>query len=485
MAILIFHLDDEIQMLEVYAKAFSGQLLGINTNVKSFSNAGAMEEEMAIQPAVDIFIIDVYLDERDPSGLQLTAQCRQKYPHALIFVSSAAKDAETIHASLRAGADYFISKDLEPKTVVRFIENALSKRGTSESTYQPRTCGSFMSNVGLRMPNLINSAINCLHVFGETGTGKEEVANLLEASLPKGTPLVRINCGAITPSLMVSEMFGHTRGAFTGANSDKAGLIEAANNGWIFLDEVATLPLDAQAALLRAIDNQKIRRVGSAKDISVNFRVISATNESLSQLVDSGKFRRDLWQRLKETEISIPALRDRKNEIPEFIDYFCKTMRGGPYTLAPPLRQILTDYDWRDGNIRELRNCLRAMTEKASNRVLSPNCLPDYIWPHAISSRPELYGHFRPNEALDDASLVVTWQGQTRPDYEHLCATLLFQLIKSDFKKHGKRSMRALAKSCGVPKSSMPAKIQSLIDLNIAKKSDMNAMVNFKLDEDS
>jgi len=296
--------------------------------------------------------------------------------------------------------------------------------------------------------------------------------------MPSNTPFVRVNCGAIAPSLVVSEMFGHVKGAFTGAICEKKGLIEAANNGWIFLDEIATLPSDAQAALLRAIDNQKIRRIGATRDFTVNFRVLSATNEPLEDLVAAGRFRKDLWQRLRETEIVLPPLRERKSEISEFINYFCQTMRGGPYALAPTVMDILNNYDWREGNIRELRNCLRSMTEKAVHQILTPNCIPDRVWCSALGTS---VSHMLTNSINGPSTIPkieLTWQETSRPDFEKLSAILFMELIRAEHAIHGKVSMRSLARALGIPKSTLPSKIQSIVDYGLAKKHELHDLIS-------
>ena len=146
------------------------------------------------------------------------------------------------------------------------------------------------------------------------------------------------------------------------------------------LDEVATLSSPAQVALLRALENQEIRPVGASKEKKVEVRIISATNESLAQLVEQGKFRADLWQRLCEATIELPPLRDRMEELPTIVNHFCSQMNYGPYSITQEAMSLLKEYDWRRGNIRELRNCLRAMTEGAIEGVLSPASIPKHIW---------------------------------------------------------------------------------------------------------
>jgi DNA-binding NtrC family response regulator len=486
MTITIFHLDDEIQILDQFKKIFKKKLLGLPTEILSFRSADEIENAVAKKPDVDIFIIDALLGQDLEGGVKLAAKYRRIYPSSLIFVCSISRDLKTIHESLRSGANDFISKDLTSHEIFTQIETSLANRRTHlehPPNITSNYVGSLASKIKLRIPNIIDSAVNCIYVEGESGTGKEVVANLVQEMLPRVTPFVRVNCGAIAPTLIVSELFGHTKGSFTGATTDKAGLLEAANNGWIFLDEISTLPIDAQVALLRAIDNQTIRRVGSTGEKPIIFRVISASNESLSHLVDQGKFRRDLWQRLREAEILLPALRERKNEIPDLVDLFCRTMRGGPYRLAPTVLDVLSQYDWHEGNIRELRNCLRAMTENSINQVLTPSSIPSYIWKSLDQHLQGYLSHRSDEQGLDEQTLSINWTAKTRPSFEILTELLLLKVLRQEFAKNGRMSMRALAKSCDVPKSSMPIKIKNILKSGLILKSELTQMINLGEDD--
>lgn len=481
MTITIFHLDDEIQILDQFQKIFKKNLLGLPTQIISFSSVDEIEHALAKKPDVDIFIIDARLGQDLEGGVKLAAKYRSVYPNSLIFVCSISRDLKTIHESLMSGASDFISKDLTSSEVFAQIETSLANRVShlkDPSNTASNYVGSLASKIKLRIPNIIDSAVNCIYVEGESGTGKEVVANLVQEILPKNTPFVRVNCGAIAPTLIVSELFGHTKGSFTGATTDKTGLLESANGGWIFLDEISTLPIDAQAALLRAIDNQTIRRVGSTGEKPLIFRVISASNEPLAHLVEQGKFRRDLWQRLREAEILLPALRERKNEIPDLVDFFCGTMRGGPYRLAPTVLDVLSQYDWREGNVRELRNCLRAMTENSINHVLTPSCIPSYIWKSLDQSLQGYLPHRSYEQGLAEQTLFINWTGKSRPSFEILTELLLLEIIRQEFNKNGRMSMRALAKSCDVPKSSMPTKIKNILKSGLILKSELARMIN-------
>lgn len=479
MSYSIFHIDDDLLTLDVYASTFKNSDSDQHHHIQSFSNRTELDDALQSKPNIDAIIVDIYLDGGRETGLSIVKMCRELYPMALILVSSASKSPELVYKSLETGADDFISKDIDPKTIRKIIEDKIFVRNVTQKMKSDSQsfCGDVMFQINKRSYDIIKSAVNCVHVFGPTGVGKEVVADIFESNLPRGTPFIRVNCGALTPSLVLSELFGHVRGSFTGATSDKNGLIQAANNGWIYLDEIATLPLEAQIALLRVIECQKVRCVGANRDTSVNVRIISATNEKISDLATQGTFRNDLWQRLREAEILIPSLVERKNEIPDLVRHFCKTMRGGPYTLAPGVLEILTAFDWRDGNVRELRNCLRSMTEKSSNQILTPNCLPPHIWQAYLAPDSSENSQNISAEVTDHPGLFLTWTGEDRPTFQKLCATLLLKMIQSDSRDQGRLSWRSLAKSCGIPKSSLPAKIKQIIDFELASKSEIEQMI--------
>lgn len=221
-------------------------------------------------------------------------------------------------------------------------------------------------------------------IHGETGTGKELFARLIHTSSPRhGASFITVNCGAIPAHLMESELFGHCKGAFSGADNDKMGLLEAADHGTLFLDEIAELSPDAQVKLLRALQEQEIRRVGETKMRSINLRVIVASHQSLKKQVASGKFREDLYYRLMGYEARLPALRERREDIPLLMDFFLKKFqqeqdRKLPQTIGRDLIKKMTSYAW-PGNIRELKNFIDVGASLASGRALRLSDLPDYM----------------------------------------------------------------------------------------------------------
>jgi DNA-binding NtrC family response regulator len=477
MTITIIHLDDEIQVLDRFKEILSQDLFGQKIKLKQFDNEAALKKALKKTVNVDAFLLDVHLKPQKSEGIHLAALCRKLFPNTAILMCSASKDLKNVRGSLQMGADDFIDKDAMPAEITRYIEKAikLKQQESKNEIIKTSEVGSTMAAISFRIPQIVESAVNCVYIQGESGTGKEVITAMFEKALPAGTPFIKLNCGTIPKNLIASELFGHEKGAFTGATSDKSGLIEAGHRGWIFLDEVATLPADAQVALLRAIENQSIRRLGSTKEKSVIFRVISATNEPIAELVDQGKFRKDLWQRLRETQIDLPPLRARKSEIPELVRHFCESMRGGPYNLAPTVLEALCEYSWRDGNIRELRNCLRAMTEKSIDRTLTPKSIPDHIWQGIENPMPTNNHGYTTNELSNYVS--IQWKSPKRPDFEMLTDILFLEIIKLEFNKSGRMSMRGAAKSIGIPKSSIAAKVRQIIEKKVISKKDLNVMI--------
>ena len=214
-------------------------------------------------------------------------------------------------------------------------------------------------------------------ILGETGTGKELVANSIYEHSPRyGKPFVPINCAAIPRELLESELFGHEKGAFTGATARKPGKLEIADGGTIFLDEVSEMPLEIQAKILRVIEHAEVERVGGTHPIKVNVRFIAATNRDLSKMVDAGKFRQDLFFRLHVFPIHVPPLRDRKEDIPLLVHAFLKQLKKN-VDISPETMQLLTAYEW-PGNVRELQNAIEAASVMATD-VIKPIHLPSTI----------------------------------------------------------------------------------------------------------
>jgi DNA-binding NtrC family response regulator len=244
-------------------------------------------------------------------------------------------------------------------------------------------------------------------LLGETGTGKEVVARQIHQTSAQG-PFVTIDCSSMVGPLMESELFGHVKGAFTGAATTKVGLIEAANGGTAFFDEIGELPLDLQAKLLRVLQEKEFRPLGSLNTRRSDFRIIAATNRDLAKEVEKGTFRRDLFFRLNVINIRLAPLRERKEDIPELINHFV-TRVGGNYTFTAEALEAMLSYDW-PGNVRELENCIQHMVAINSGPLLHVGDLPSNLQNHLLQKKTQYL----------TAAAASTWQApaETAEDIE-------------------------------------------------------------------
>ncbi len=326
----------------------------------------------------DICLTDLNLP--DGSGLNLVREINQLYPQLPVAVITAYGSMDIAIDALKAGAFDFVSKPIELPRLKTLIEQALKVNAqaplSNNSIEQRLMIGE--SPVMLQLKATLHKLARSqapVYISGESGTGKEVAARLIHLLGPRSNgSFVPVNCGAIPSELMESEFFGHKKGSFTGATEDKIGLFQSAQGGTLFLDEVADLPLTMQVKLLRAIQEKKIRPIGSQQEISVDIRILSATHKNLQQLVQQGLFRQDLYYRLHVIEINLPPLRDRGQDIlllaNNFIDQICQDWGIAKPTLSPAVKQVLLNYSF-PGNVRELNNILeRALTLSDGQEIL-------------------------------------------------------------------------------------------------------------------
>jgi DNA-binding NtrC family response regulator len=452
--------------------------------VETFSSPEAWLAGLSSQTQEpDLCLFDISMHGDDEAGLTLAGQAKERLPLTVVVMYSQFDDADTILKLMDAGADSFISKRTPLDDLSRELQQAYSvalrKRPTRvalPSGALNHVCvGQTMENIAARVPGLLNSAVRALHVEGETGTGKEVVADLIALALEKAsrhTPFVRVNCGALSATLLESELFGHRKGAFTGATTDKEGLLEAAQGGWIFLDEVACLSMPAQISLLRVIENQELLRVGDTKPRRLDVRVLSACNENLQTKVADGAFRRDLWQRLTEACLSLPPLRERKGEVEPLAQFFCRSLSGGPYHLSPAALELLCRSPWREGNVRQLRNCLRAMTEYSESNVLGPNSIPREIFasigraetpkPEDSRTRTPQLEPMTQEPAAREGFLML--EGHDVPKLERkLFAAVLKTLFASEG-RHATWTLRSLAARTGLSRMTLSRRLDDALE---------------------
>ncbi len=341
----------------------------------------------------DMVISDLQMP--NVTGLELLKHVKDNYPDMFFLMITAFGTTETAVDAMKMGAYDYLTKPFKIDEVRINIQHALKSRNLEfENRVLKKELGreySFQNLVGNSeamhkifdlIQRVCQSPTNVL-ITGESGTGKEMVAKAIHYNGPlKDKPFVTVNCGAIPESLMESEMFGHKKGSFTGAISDKTGLFEVANGGTLFLDEVGELPVNIQVKLLRAIQERIIRRVGATEDLKIEVRIIAATNRNLEDMVEDGGFRQDLYYRLNVINIRTPSLKERREDITLLATHFLKKYneRLGKSigAISQEAYELLKKYDY-PGNVRELENIIERTVALESGATILPESLPPFV----------------------------------------------------------------------------------------------------------
>lgn len=325
-------------------------------------------KEMFANHKFDICLTDMRLPDGD--GLELVKWMQSNASGVPVAVITAHGNVETAVQALKLGAFDFISKPLDLQNLRNIVRSAL-KLGEARPAAESRLQGESPAMSQLReMVDKVARSQAPVHISGESGTGKELVARLIHDSGPrKDGPFVPVNCGAIPSELMESEFFGHRKGSFTGAVSDKTGLLHSAANGTLFLDEIADLPLAMQVKLLRVIQEKTVRPVGAAEEESIDARFLSATHKNLAEMVANGDFREDLYYRINVIELHVPALRERGSDILQLASHILARLGSTDLRLDEAAEVALMQYPF-PGNVRELENMLeRAVTLCTSGTI--------------------------------------------------------------------------------------------------------------------
>lgn len=365
----ILIIEDEAAIRRVLSKIISEE----NENyIVEEAEDGLVGIDMITKSDYDLVLCDIKMPKMD--GVEVLERIKVLKPEIPMVMISGHGDLDTAVNTMRLGAFDYISKPPDLNRLLNTVRNALDRKElVVENKLLKKKVSKKYEMIGeSEAINHIKSMVEKVAptdarvlITGPNGTGKELVAHWLhEKSERTKAPMVEVNCAAIPSELIESELFGHVKGSFTGANKDRAGKFEAANGGTIFLDEIGDMSLSAQAKVLRALQENRIARVGSDRDIKVDVRVIAATNKDLQKEISEGKFREDLYHRLAVILINVPALNDRREDIPLLIDFFANQIAQEQGTTVKKFSEeavkLLQDYDWT-GNIRELRNVVERL----------------------------------------------------------------------------------------------------------------------------
>lgn len=392
----ILHLDDEFVAQVSLHKALSRSALFESLSYTPVRTSSDFYAALEADPAgYDCLLIDLHLGERD-DGITIMENVRQRGCRSIIIILSSTENTLHMTDAIRRGADDFLSKEDDLEALVRGIYRCLvrsaepvssSEISGTASQGQIRIPGSgeTLRNVALKLERAIVRGVAPILVRGESGTGKELIADMIAGRMPKSTAFVRVNCATIQGDTMESELFGHMKGSFTGANDNKAGLFSVADGGWIFLDEVARLSERSQASLLRVLESGEIRPLGSARTQKVSVKVVSATNEDLEELSQRGLFRRDLLERLRSYEIVLPPLRERSGQEREdilnaLLDRLNQEVETPvPFRLDVASRRMLLTAPFRQSNVRELWKVLLSAAVDTEDGAITASRLPRHF----------------------------------------------------------------------------------------------------------
>ena len=363
--------DDELSVRDSLGKWFREE--GYDTCVAESAHAALTQ--MA-EHHFDLALVDIKMPGTD--GIELLHRIREVDPEMVVIIMTGYASVDTAVTALKDGAYDYVSKPFDPDDIAHTVHNALAHKRSDQENIRLREAVAHASqphalvgqSAGMRA---VFEAIETVApteatvlITGESGTGKELVARAIHVASPRRyNPLVVIHCGALAETLLESELFGHEKGAFTGAQYRRKGSFEIADGGTTFLDEIGDISLKTQTDMLRVLQEHEITRVGGNHPIHVDFRCIAATNRNLQSLIDEGKFRLDLYYRLNVFQIHIPPLRERRNDIPLLADHFVRkfgaSMNKRIDSISAAAMNLLTRYDW-PGNVRELENAIeRAM----------------------------------------------------------------------------------------------------------------------------
>ncbi|MFT4070403.1 MAG: sigma-54 dependent transcriptional regulator [Dysgonamonadaceae bacterium] len=411
MSVKILIIEDDFSFSEILKQwsKRTGYLVSIANSVK-------MAKEFIRKKNNDFDLILTDLRLPDGDGIVFLSWLRETGSLIPVIVMTGYAEIATAVSAMKLGAFDYLPKPIQPDILKQKIDQAIQQKPLLQEQHkaqQQETVASHQVVYAQSVPmkkmyeeiDLVAPTNLSVLIIGESGTGKEYAARMLHAqSSRKSAPFIAVDCGILSRELAPSELFGHLKGSFTSAEADKKGVFEQANGGTVFLDEIENLSPDVQTQLLRALQERKVRPVGASNDIPVDVRIVSATNENLDKMIAEGRFREDLYHRINEFSIRIPALRDRKEDISLYAQRFLEEanveLSQQAKGFSEEAMELLMGYSW-SGNLRELRNVVRRAVLFAKNGKVTPQILPEYLTERIIE--PQLVLH-----SEDEKEQIIT-----------------------------------------------------------------------------
>ena len=408
----VWIIDDDDSIRWVLQKA----LEQAGMQVTSFNRADSILDQLK-EHEPDTIITDIRMPGMD--GLSLLSALSKTWPHIPVIIMTAHTDLDSAVSAYKGGAFEYLPKPFDINVAVELAQRACTKRhettlaGTTISQDLPEIIGEApaMQEVFRAIGRLSKSNINVL-ITGESGTGKELVALSLHKHSPRAQqPFIALNTAAIPKDLLESELFGHEKGAFTGAQAQRKGRFEQADKGTLFLDEIGDMPADLQTRLLRVLADGQFYRVGGHTPVNVDVRVIAATHQNLEQMVKSGAFREDLYHRLNVIRIHLPALRERREDIPALLNLFLNRathdLEVENKQLLPEVEQYLSTLDWT-GNVRQLENTCHWLAVMTSSRTIHLSDLPEELKAGSNDPAKDITGDWQQSLKNNIAQLILS-----------------------------------------------------------------------------
>lgn len=455
--------DDEQSYRQLLRLVFQGDGHDIRTAMNGREALLMLQEAPA-----DVVISDVKMPDMD--GIEMLRAVRETLPDLGVILMTAFASVETAREAFKLGADDFIQKPFDVEELKLIVKKTLEKQAliTENRAFKraQRERGSVKNIIGhsdkmqaiFQMIETVAEVQSTILVTGESGTGKELVARAIHDLSPRAEkPFISINCGAFTETLLESELFGYIKGAFTGANTNRKGLFEAAHKGTIFLDEIGEMSPAMQVKLLRVLQERRVRPVGAHDELPIDTRVIAATNRDLKEMSDEGTFREDLFYRISVIPIHLPPLRERAEDIPELVNHFVRKFceqTGREVSISPKAMQFLEDYTWH-GNVRELEHTIERAVALERDNEIQPERLPEHITnynPDRIKAEFDL-----PEDGLNlvahlenlEKTYVVEALRKTSGNQTRAAELLQMQVrsLRHLLDKHNIRSLSALMRS--------------------------------------